>query len=244
MSGTRPAIVDEFTRTQRILETHQILVEDFAQLPRLNAAVGINANVNYELLGTNATSGTSCVFDPAGSGIKLLTAGADNDQAYIFPHQDTNQSAHASVPLNSSKQPAVAFPMKTGSSVTTCKLHAGLVLTSALDTTTDANQAKFTYDTDTHGNAYWRCNTAIADESGEGDGEFLTDVPVTADTEYYLMIFLNAERKAEFYINGEKVHTSEAMTANAALLPIFGVQALAGAARDVYLRKLIRARLH
>ena len=88
------------------------LYESFLQRPALNAVVSAPltdadataaandaiivaraiANRNFEVLGTNMTTAL-CTFNATSAGIVLTTATADEDQAILAPHLDTDQSA-------------------------------------------------------------------------------------------------------------------------------------------------------
>jgi len=80
------------------------LCEPFYQRPAINAdidqaytvEVARAANRNFEALGTNMTTALA-TFPTTSAGILLTTAGADQDQAIVAPHLDTNQSAWTGV---------------------------------------------------------------------------------------------------------------------------------------------------
>ena len=82
------------------------LEEWFLQRPGLNAiniidpdadsasalAITQAANKNFETLGTNMTTALT-TFSATHGGILMTTAGADQDQAILLPHLDTNQTS-------------------------------------------------------------------------------------------------------------------------------------------------------
>ena len=82
------------------------LEEYFKQRPALNATLDSGgttttaaeltifavANKNFETLGTNYTTALT-TFSAASAGILMTTATADEDQALLLPHLDTNQTA-------------------------------------------------------------------------------------------------------------------------------------------------------
>ena len=86
------------------------LYEPFYQRPGLSAiniidpdadnasalAITQAANKNFETLGTNMTTALT-TFPGTQAGILMTTAGADQDQAILLPHLDTNQSAWSKV---------------------------------------------------------------------------------------------------------------------------------------------------
>lgn len=236
MPGIRTAQLNDSVGVLDKLFDRHVLTTAFAGgPPQLNADVAVDADLEFELFGTNAASLTSCVHD-AGGGVKLLTAGADNDQAGLFPHADTQQSAW-NLGFDSGESPAFAALIKTGSAITLQKIHAGFALTAALDETTDADQVKFTYDTDSS-DANWQCNVSIDGTDTEVD----SGVAVAADTAYLFEVVVGSDRKARFWIDGTLVHTTAALTDAKALKPIVGVQALAAAAKHMYVRRIACAR--
>ena len=82
------------------------LYESFAKKPGLNAVAIIDpdadsasalaayviANKDFETLGTNYTTALT-TFAATSAGILMTTATADQDQALLLPHLDTNQTA-------------------------------------------------------------------------------------------------------------------------------------------------------
>lgn len=67
-------------------------IEYFNQLPLLNASIGVNANLNYELAGTNADD-ANVAYDVDGGVTLTPTSAASGNQSVITPHADTGQSA-------------------------------------------------------------------------------------------------------------------------------------------------------
>lgn len=67
-------------------------IEYFNQRPLLNASIGVNANLNYELAGTNADD-ANVAYDVDGGITLTPTSAASGNQAVITPHADTGQSA-------------------------------------------------------------------------------------------------------------------------------------------------------
>ena len=82
------------------------LYESFAKKPGLNAVANIDADANsasdlaaytivnkdFETLGTNYTTALT-TYPGTQAGILMTTATADQDQAILLPHLDTNQTA-------------------------------------------------------------------------------------------------------------------------------------------------------
>ena len=89
-----------FNGNFREMPNKYCLVEYFKQLPALNAVLALDENSNaaahlaynvankdFEVLGTNMT--TALVTRSAtNAAVLLTTAGADNDQAILLPHQE------------------------------------------------------------------------------------------------------------------------------------------------------------
>ena len=88
-------------------DTRRFYLEEwFLQRPGLNAINIIDpdadsasalaatqaANRNFETLGTNMTTALT-TFSATHGGILMTTAGADQDQAILLPHLDTNQTS-------------------------------------------------------------------------------------------------------------------------------------------------------
>jgi len=205
--------------------------------PQANADIAVDADLQWEIQGTNATSLSSAVH-AEGGGIRMVTAGADDDQVILFPHADTQQGSIADLNFATDDEPAFAASITTGDAITLSTIYAGFVLTSAVDETTDANQAKFTYDTD-DSDANWQANWSIAGTDTEID----TGISVEADTNYLLVLRINSSREAQFLIGKgdsplEIVATSGSLTTGVDLVPYVAVQARTGAARHIELRRL------
>lgn len=227
-----------------------VLEKTFTKRPALNAvrafdmtgndaadlAVLVAADIadsDFEVLGTNMTTAL-CTFDAEGW-LKLTTAGANNDQAILCPHLDTNMTAWSAFTWGTDQETEVVFRLRTGSAVTAQKIVVGLKLTNALDLSTDANSVHFKYDT---GGAVsttkWTTISSIANTDVETD----SGIAVAADTTYILRILIDANRIARFYINGEKVYESTALTDAIDLIPYAGIQALTGAAKHFKINKV------
>lgn len=201
--------------------------------PGLNAdinsateAVREIADPDFELLGTNATSGSATFF--AEGGITLTTAGASADQVILLPHLDANQSAWTQVTWGTDKQTVWECDISTAASIADCIIWAGLKLTNTPTVATDNDQVFIRY------------------EAGVNDGEFqvissiggtdtTTDsgVVVAVSTRYRLRIAIGADRTARIYINGALIYTTAALTDATDLKPYIGVQSSAVAAKSI-----------
>lgn len=205
------------------------LEEFFPQLPQLNASVGIAANTNFEILGTNA-SDDDVTFSATIGGIQLQTDGGDNDQVIVLPHLDSNQSAWTGIKWGTENQVVWECAIRTDASVAAILIWAGLKLTNTPTIATDDDQVFFRFSTD-DSNTTWRCISSV----GGTDTNTDSGVTVSASTTYKLKIAIDADRKAQFSINGAVVHTTGALTNDVDLIPYVGVQALTGAAKTMHL---------
>ena len=172
------------------------LCEPFYQRPAINAdidqaytvEVARAANRNFEALGTNMTTALA-TFATTSAGILLTTAGADQDQAIVAPHLDTNQSAWTGVKWGTENsvewETSIMLPALDNQ-----KVWAGLKLTNDQLVATDANQVYFKYQTDA--------------TNSESFTDFISQLPITvaANTPYHLKIKIDADRKATIFVNG------------------------------------------
>lgn len=181
------------------------------------------ADPDFELLGTNATSGSS-TFNAEG-GIKLTTAGADNDQVILLPHLDTNQTAWSSVTWGTDKETSWECEIATDSSIAACIIWAGLKLTNTPTAATDDNQVFFRYQSGVN-DGEWQLIYSI----GGTDTTVDAGVVVAVSTIYHLKVVIDSSRIARCYINGVLVATSTALTNTTDFIPYIGVQASGAAA--------------
>ena len=228
-----------------------VLEENFNQLPALNAVVNAPftdadataaangvitvasnaANRNFEIVGTHAVT-ASTLFGIAVGAIELVTAGADNDQTIICPHLDADQTAWSEILWGTENQTCWEAVIKTDSAILTTLLFAGLKQTNTPVIATDDEQAFFRFSTD-DSDTTWRCIASIAGVDVNQD----SGVTVKASTIYYFRIEIDEDRQAHFFINNKEVYRSEALTNDKDFIPYVGVQALAGAARSVWVAK-------
>ena len=192
------------------------LYEPFLQRPGLNAiniidpdandatalAVTQAANKNFETLGTNYTTALT-TFPGTQAGILMTTATADQDQAILLPHLDTNQSAWSKVLWGTENQ--VEWECSINLAATdNQKVWAGLKLTNDQLPQTDADQAYFYYASDaTNGQALSSFTPWYFIQSVNGT-DYLTNTGVTvaASTNYHFRIAIDSDRKPSIFING------------------------------------------
>lgn len=188
-------------------------------------------NPVWELYGTNAASGVAGIYHLNG-GLKLLTAGANNDQAGIQAQANAGQSLFGTAGfLGSEDSPRFEAVIKTGSAITAQKIFFGLSLTSTMDASTDDDGIKIVYTTaSTHGKFEVWSSRATA------DSVFTTDVTVAVDSIYRLKLEVYPDLTFMAFINDKPVYHSPfpAIVTAKDLVPFIGIQALTGAAKHMY----------
>jgi len=181
------------------------------------------ADPDFEIQGTNSTSAL-CTYNPEG-GITLTTAAVAADQMILSPHVDANQSAWTQVTWGTDQATRWECRVRTGASIVDAIIWAGLKLTNTAVVATDDDQVFFRYEEGVvTGN--WQAIDSIADTDNAVD----TSVTVAINTDYHLVIEIDASRLARFYINGVLVSTSAALTTAIDLIPFIGVEVQAGGA--------------
>ena len=192
------------------------LFEGFYQRPGLNAiniidpdandasalAITQAANKNFETLGTNYTTALT-TFSATQAGITMTTATADQDQAILLPHLDTNQTSWSGTKWGTENQVewecSISLPALDNQ-----KVWAGLKLTNDQLVATDDNQMFFKYQSDaTNSEAFttfanWHFVHSI------GGTDFISRLPIAveADTQYHFKIEVDSDRKAAIFVNG------------------------------------------
>ena len=246
------------------------LEEWFLQRPGLNAiniidpdadsasalAITQAANKNFETLGTNMTTALTTWARTHG-GILMTTAGADQDQAILLPHLDTNQTSWSGTKWGTENsvewECSISLP-----AIDNQKVWAGLKLTNDQLVATDNNQIFFKFQTDATNSeafsdySYWHLVHSI------GGTDYISQIPVTvaADTPYHLKIVIDSDRKATCFINGVQYNVTStsgstggtavtavqpgvaaaktaALTDDTDLIPYIGIEAGAGAAEAI-----------
>lgn len=213
--------------------------------PALNAdiqnaaeATRMIADPDFELLGTNAVSG-SAAFNAEG-GVRLTTAGADADQVILLPHLDANQSAWTQWTWGADKQTVWQAKIASGSNIGNAIIWAGLKLTNTPTTATDNDQVFFRYQNGVN-SGKWQAIYSIGNTDSAND----SGVTVAVSTHYHFVIAIDSSRIARMFINGALVKTSTALTDATDFIPYIGVQASGAAAAkaiDVYEQAISRVR--
>lgn len=225
----------DFQKTALDSSTRYTLVENFNRKPQANAdiepgsaddgndgatkaeiATMVACNFDFEVLGTGASS-DDVTFGTDHGGLLLTTDSSASQQVIILPHLDTGQTAWTDVVWGTENQVIWEAVIRTGASVADIVIWAGLKLTNTSAVATDADQAFFRFDA---GVANWEATYSIAGTDTETD----TGVVVAASTNYYFKIEIDSSRIAHFYINGEHVAQSTALTDDINLIPYIGVE--------------------
>ena len=206
-----------------------VLEEYFKQLPSINASIAISTNVDFEILGTNA-SADDVTFATTVGGLDLETDTGDNDQVIVLPHLDTSQTAWTGIKWGTENQVIWECSLRTGPSIASVGIWAGLKLTNVLTTATDDNQVFFKFDTDAS-DTTWRLISSIAGTDTNTDSA----LTVAVDTTYRFKISVDSDRKATFFIDDVAYFKTAALTNDIDLIPYVGVQTMTTAAKKIFL---------
>ena len=247
------------------------LYESFLQRPALNAVVSAPltdadataaandaiivaraiANRNFEVLGTNMTTAL-CTFNATSAGIVLTTATADQDQAILAPHLDTNQSAWQVTKWGTENQVDWECSINPNA-IDNQKLWAGLKLTNDQLVATDDDQAYFKFKTDADNSETFTDFTKLHFIHSIAGTDYISQLPITvaANTIYHLRIQINSARQAAIFVNGIQYNVTTtagstggtavttgttrtaALTDDVDLIPYIGIEAGAAAAEAV-----------
>ena len=213
------------------------LYESFDRTVALNADIlnsaestRMIANANFELLGTNASTGDT-TLDVDG-GIKCETDGAANDEQIILPHLDSGQTTWTSTTWDTEDELGWGCVIKTGSSIADTTIWAGLKLTNTDVIATDADQAFFRYNPSENGGK-WQLTTSNAGT----DTTRAVGPAVAASTTYYLSLKINSAFDVSYTVNDVTGIASTAVRTGIDLIPYIGISAEAAAAKHFYVRK-------
>jgi hypothetical protein len=247
------------------------LYESFLQRPALNAVVSAPltdadataaandaiivaraiANRNFEVLGTNMTTAL-CTFNATSAGIVLTTATADQDQAILAPHLDTDQSAWQVTKWGTENQVDWECSINPNA-IDNQKLWAGLKLTNDQLVATDDDQAYFKFQTDADNSETFTDFTKLHFIHSIAGTDYISQLPITvaANTIYHLRIQINSARQAAIFVNGIQYNVTTtagstggtavttgttrtaALTDDVDLIPYIGIEAGAAAAEAV-----------
>lgn len=227
--------------------------ERFIRLPQLAATIDAvytteaarACSLVMMIEGTNADD--AGVEWLPGGGIRMETAGADNDQHILLAHTDGDHSGLANVDWKSANRLLFAATIKTGpeaADIAETVLWAGWKLTNTAVVVDDDHQAFFRYSNSTHSG-----NWAVITSVGGVDTETDTGIKVVANTLYRLLVVLDKDRIPYYYINDLRVGiaSSVAMAVTGALEFYIGVEnegAVSAAARELDVRNFVVSQLY
>jgi len=265
-NSTTGLIQDRTLQGNAAKDTRRYYLEEwFTQLPKLNAvniidpdandaaalALHVLANKNFEVLGTNMTSALS-TRNATAAGITLTTAGADQDQALLLPHLDSNQTGWTGTKWGTENQTVWECSINTNA-IDNQKLWAGLKLTNDQLVATDDDQAFFKFQTDATNSEAFTDFTKWHFVHSIGGTDFISVLPITvvANTIYHFKIEIDSARKLSIFVDGIQYNItstsgstggtavtsgttkSGAMTDDVDLIPYIGIEAGAAAAEAV-----------
>ena len=264
--NTTTGLIQDRTKASGLKDTRRYYLEEyFVQLPKLNAvniidpdaddasalALHVLANKNFEVLGTNMTSALS-TRNATAAGITLTTAGADQDQAIVLPHLDSNQTAWTGTLWGTENQVSWECSINTNA-IDNQKLWAGLKLTNDQLVATDANQAFFKFQTDATNSEAFTDFTKWHFVHSIGGTDYISQLPITvaANTIYHFKIEIDSDRKLSIFVDGQQYNItstsgstggtavttgttkSAALTDDVDFIPYIGIEAGAAAAEAV-----------
>lgn len=189
----------------------------------------------WKLSGTNMTSALATFA--AGGGLTLTTAGASADKAFLEPNSSTYGPLVGA--LVSDNSPRFRAIIKTGSSVASVAICAGLKLTATDVLATDDDQAYFRYLSSENSGA-WQFVTSRAgtDTTTVAPSYTRQGAAVAANTLYVLDVVVNADRTVQGYVNGAPISNVAlpALTTAIAFIPVIGCAATASAAKAISIK--------
>ena len=217
--NTTTGLIQDRTKASGLKDTRRYYLEEyFVQLPKLNAvniidpdaddasalALHVLANKNFEVLGTNMTSALS-TRNATAACITLTTAGADQDQAIVLPHLDSNQTAWTGTKWGTENQTVWECSINTNA-IDNQKLWAGLKLTNDQLVATDANQAFFKFQTDATNSEAFTDFTKWHFVHSIGGTDYISQLPITvaANTIYHFKIEIDSDRKLSIFVDGQQ----------------------------------------
>jgi len=196
------------------------LEEYFHQRPGLNAvniidpdadsasdlAITQAANKNFETLGTNYTTALT-TFASTSAGILMTTATADQDQAILLPHLDTNQSVWSGTKWGTENSVEWECSLQIAQTDNE-KVWCGLKKTNDQLIATDTEQAFFKYATDATNGESLTSATKWNFVHSIGGTDYISILPITvaANTPYHFKIKIDSDRKATIFVNGIQYH--------------------------------------
>ena len=192
------------------------LEEYFSKKPGLNAVAIIDpdadsasalaayviANKDFETLGTSYTTALT-TFAATSAGILMTTATADEDQAILLPHLDTNQTAWSGTKWGTENQVEWECSIQIAQTDNE-KVWCGLKKTNDQLIATDTDQAFFKFATDADNGESLTSTTKWNFVHSIGGTDYISILPITvaANTPYHFKIKIDSDRKATIFVNG------------------------------------------
>jgi len=187
--------------------------------------VTFDKNKDFEVLGTNMTDAL-VAFPTAHAGMKMTTAGADQDQAILAPHLDSGQTAWTGVLWGTENSIRYETSIDI-TNITNVKVWAGFKKTNDQVVATDANQLFFKFQTDATNSETFADFTKLHFIHSIGGVDFISQLPITvaANTQIHLVIEVDANRKATIFVNGIQYNvTTESGTTGTAVTEVLPSQ--------------------
>lgn len=185
--------------------------ERFLRLPQLNGTIDgvytgevVRACHRYLEIGGTGVADADVTFRPGG-GINVETQADDDDQVIVMAHLDAD-SLLEGAGWDTSQRPLFYLNAVTGpiaDDIADCILWAGYKLTEVEATADDADQFFFRYENGVNGGR-WQ---AISSNNGT-DTATDTGVTVAFNTNYRLLIEVDRDLVAHYYINDVEVATA------------------------------------
>ena len=225
--NTTSGLISDRTVGDYPKDTRRYYLEEwFKKRPGLNAnldqasTVEVQRTLNYdwEVAGTNMTSAL-VTFGATTGGILATTAGADQDQAIIYPHLDNDGTADTGAITAWSGvqwgtenethwETSIMLP-----AIDNQKVFCGLKLTGTANgqlVVTDDDQAYFKFQTDATNSEAFTDFTKWHFVHSIGGTDYISQLPITvaANTPYHLKIKIDSDRKASIFVNGEQYNVT------------------------------------
>jgi len=179
-----------------------------------------------QVLGTSAV--TACVSNNAEGGVDIVTAGADNDQTILVPHETTNACLLHPDTMTWGSDRGTEFEVlfKTPSSIATILIMAGLKADdSPVDLAiTDADLAVLQFNTDDT-DTNWG---SVSDTTAGSDIDKDTGHVVAASTIYKFGWKFDHKGVCHVFINDEEVDAIDFSNDAVDFIPMIAVQSLDG----------------
>ena len=208
-------------------------------------------STHFELLGTSMTS-SLCAFTEDRGGITMTTAGSDQHQAILMPHQDTNHTSWKAVKWGTENQVHWGCSISTNT-IDNQKVWAGLKLTNDQLVATDADKLFFKFQTDLTNSESFTDFTLLHFIHSIAGTHYISRLPITvaANTIYHLKISIDSDRKASIFVNGTQYDVTTtagstggtlvaagntpttALTDNIYLIPCIGIEAGHGVSKSL-----------